>query len=472
MLENYLLWITKHEEITSSKDDDDDEEEEGKQQEEDIVGEIDLAEICDQCNRNCGELYCVDCDILYCKECDRSVHQFKVLQNHLPRIEANAKPKLASDICSVHKDEKLKFFCVTCDAPVCRDCKDSIIGKHHNHNLTSLESAVERANLEFREQIDSAVQLLNSGYKEAELNLVNARVSVQKVLMEMKRKRDVINSIHSDFHVKRLKYVEFQKELEQAFEQLVKLKIHPIKYFFATEEIKSGISKQFKEFEKIAISFDYHFSPFNFKTILSSLEFTSPKRKLPEIRFTKNSNFDASLILTSQGLRDQIVQWIDDPSFECSLLWRGSRDGFSSSVFHTQCDNKGATITIIKSSEGYIFGGYISVSWNSSGNYIADNQAWIFSLTNPSNNPGKFVSRNSNSYQVICNSPFGPTFGTNVFGGQYDIFISSDCNSNSNSYACPKSKAFDIQSFNMKGYGSFCNSLNCTVSEIEIYQIK
>ena len=44
------------------------------------------------------------------------------------------------------------------------------------------------------------------------------------------------------------------------------------------------------------------------------------------------------------------------------LCWRASRDGWNSIQFHSLCDGKGPTITIIKVGK-YIFGGFTSVSW-------------------------------------------------------------------------------------------------------------
>ena len=43
--------------------------------------------------------------------------------------------------------------------------------------------------------------------------------------------------------------------------------------------------------------------------------------------------------------------------------WRASVDGWAASTFHSGCDNKGPTVTIIKVGQ-YIFGGYASVSWS------------------------------------------------------------------------------------------------------------
>jgi hypothetical protein len=244
------------------------------------------------------------------------------------------------------------------------------------------------------------------------------------------------------------------------------LKIHPIKYFFAAEEIKLDLSKQFKEFEKISISFDFFLSLFNLKAIFNSveLEFTTPKLKIPKIRSINNSNLDSSLILMCKKHRDQINQWIS--SLQCSLLWRGSRDGFSSSVFHERCDNKGATLTIIKSSDGYIFGGYLSVSWNSSGKYISDSQAWIFSLNLPLINIAKFK----------CKLPGYAAWGTSgncpVFGGGHDIIVASDSNRNSKSYLMlGHSYDTSAQLYDSKFLNGSGKSGQISVSEIEVYQL-
>ena len=45
------------------------------------------------------------------------------------------------------------------------------------------------------------------------------------------------------------------------------------------------------------------------------------------------------------------------------LLYRGSRDGFAAECFHSRCDNKGPTVTIVKSGK-YVFGGFTEQSWN------------------------------------------------------------------------------------------------------------
>ena len=45
------------------------------------------------------------------------------------------------------------------------------------------------------------------------------------------------------------------------------------------------------------------------------------------------------------------------------LIYRSSRDGWEYINFHAHCDNKGPTVTVVKSGN-YIFGGYTEQSWN------------------------------------------------------------------------------------------------------------
>ena len=44
--------------------------------------------------------------------------------------------------------------------------------------------------------------------------------------------------------------------------------------------------------------------------------------------------------------------------------WHVKTDGWTASTFHSNCDGKGPTVTIIKVGQ-YIFGGYTDISWQS-----------------------------------------------------------------------------------------------------------
>ena len=63
-----------------------------------------------------------------------------------------------------------------------------------------------------------------------------------------------------------------------------------------------------------------------------------------------------------------------------TLLYRASRDGWKYADFHSRCDGKGATVTLFRTDDGRVCGGYTSVNWDSTGNYRTDAKAFVFSL--------------------------------------------------------------------------------------------
>jgi len=64
------------------------------------------------------------------------------------------------------------------------------------------------------------------------------------------------------------------------------------------------------------------------------------------------------------------------------LLYRASQDGGINKDFHWLCVNVGATVTLIKTKSGAIFGGYTSKSWTAdSEEVVEDTDAFLFSVT-------------------------------------------------------------------------------------------
>ena len=51
------------------------------------------------------------------------------------------------------------------------------------------------------------------------------------------------------------------------------------------------------------------------------------------------------------------------------LLYRASEHEYTGKSFHEYCDDKGPTLMVVKSSGGWIFGGYTTQSWSGDGIY-------------------------------------------------------------------------------------------------------
>ncbi|CAB4431912.1 unnamed protein product [Rhizophagus irregularis] len=132
--------------------------------------------------------------------------------------------------------------------------------------------------------------------------------------------------------------------------------------------------------------------------------------------------------------------WIDkkDKSlkmipYEFNLIFRASRDGNTAAAFHNKCNNKRATIIVIKiKGTNQIVGGYNPLDWEGSG-IIKDTQdSFIFNFTDFRDiNTGKIGRVTSASYALICNHQWGP-----IFGNGHDLSMYPD-NQNNKWYSNP-----------------------------------
>jgi hypothetical protein len=150
------------------------------------------------------------------------------------------------------------------------------------------------------------------------------------------------------------------------------------------------------------------------------------------------------------------------------LLYRGTRDGFGSSNFHSKCDQQSNTVTIILTTAGYIFGGFTPIAWEgpSSWTYKADNtgKSFLFSLKNPRNTEPKIFPLSDASKAIYCWPSCGPTFGNGC-----DIAVSNNCDQNTSSYtSLGRSYTNDT---GIDGKQVFTGEYNFQVKEIEIFTV-
>ena len=163
----------------------------------------------------------------------------------------------------------------------------------------------------------------------------------------------------------------------------------------------------------------------------------------------------------------QIKCWLleDGVSGDLELLYRGSLDGWKGSDFHAKCDDKGATITVIRSSDGFIFGGFADKPWKSSaGVWCESDKAFLFSLKSPSSEVGPTkmsIKQSECANAMYHDSSLGPNFGN-------DIHIANDANRNSNS-STNLGNTYELPSGQTDKF--LVGSKNFKVSEIEVFQI-
>jgi hypothetical protein len=147
------------------------------------------------------------------------------------------------------------------------------------------------------------------------------------------------------------------------------------------------------------------------------------------------------------------------------LIYKASRDGFDGNAFHSRCNNKGPTMTIIRSNNNYLFGGYTAIPWSSDGTYKSDTTAFLFTLTNPHNiPPTKYLIKPANVGNAVHhNGTYGPTFGSG-----HDMNLANASNSNNSSYTNFPAGFDDTTG---KGNNTFTGARNFTTTDIEVFKL-
>jgi hypothetical protein len=125
--------------------------------------------------------------------------------------------------------------------------------------------------------------------------------------------------------------------------------------------------------------------------------------------------FLTSNIISDADDKQQMKEWLASAgkTKQPKLLYRASRDGWAAADFHRLCDGKGATITVVKSSAGYIFGGYTDVAWGGDAGYKSSSVSYLYSLKDDAGiGPVKMsIMRDLTAYAVYHDETNGPMFG-------------------------------------------------------------
>ncbi|RGB33295.1 hypothetical protein C1646_761894 [Rhizophagus diaphanus] len=175
---------------------------------------------------------------------------------------------------------------------------------------------------------------------------------------------------------------------------------------------------------------------------------------LPPRKSQNNKRSESSIITTKHF--NLLSYWIDDGQetlpntlrngqYEYNLLLRGSKDGFGVEIFRTKCNNKGATLVIIKlKNSNKIIGGYNPIRWSGSGSYLNSDQSFIFSFYSNDLDSSKIIlSRVKDSfYAILDDNNRGQGFG---FGDLY-IFLKS-CKLKHYSTKIHDSETFEIDDY-------------------------
>ena len=194
--------------------------------------------LCDDCIDNSHAMsYCCECSIFLCSFCQKN-HQrrretncHKLIEigtnkSHDKMLHVPHKPMY----CSQHTDEKLKFYCHTCQILVCRDC---IVIGHKKHQLDDYVKVADSSKEELK-------QCLGSANKVVVIDEINNTIAKGNEMLQKIEKREVVvnKEIKKAFNV-----------LQATLESRCKALLNQSKEI--ANKKRKGVKNQLKAFEKL-----------------------------------------------------------------------------------------------------------------------------------------------------------------------------------------------------------------------------
>ena len=369
---------------------------------------LQLCEICPNSKyiRDLAEFECLNCDIILCYECRIRHLSNPRHQDHKIIPYTNiVQEKVELSLCNKHR-EPTKLFCETCIKSICVICaqydKD-----HENHKINTVKNIMESQTVELtgnirvcEEQIKVIEKLIGQmAYskqkleEEKKLFLDTATKTIDNLIQLINNKKEeIINYINKLFgnklenlenKLKNFKLVKNRYEYYRTMicdrdidilDRVIQIKklnktIFKIENLGLLNESNSKnscsqslfINEPYKETEKILKK--YSFLPITDITMESIIKIFNNSNILKKDYISKD------LIILLPKIKSGI------------LLYSTLTDGVSTITFHKKCDNKGPTLTLVKTVDGHIFGGYNPRSWISESMYNECDDSFIFSLS-------------------------------------------------------------------------------------------
>lgn len=121
-------------------------------------------------------------------------------------------------------------------------------------------------------------------------------------------------------------------------------------------------------------------------------------------------------VLLTPAQEEQVNRWIGTPFQTWTRCYSKSGNSGTATTFHSNCDNRGPSVTLIKLLNGKLLGGYTKIGWTMNGTYYLYGDSFLFSLSAVKKYP-----IGAGNYEVYHSSSYGPTFGSG-----HDIYVQSN----------------------------------------------
>ena len=352
--------------------------------------------------------FCEECKVYLCNKCTN--YHNGIFRNHHQHI---LNQDFNNIFIGVYKEEnhylKLEYYCKNHDILCCDSCISKLRGKgkgqHKDCDICFIEDIKDEKKNKLEKNIksledlyknlDNSINILKAIFEKINESKEQLKINIQKAFTKI---RNAINEREDQL----CKEVDNQynslfcnEDIIREWEKL------PDKIKISIEKGKS-INNEWNNDKKLAqliydcINIEDNIKKINLvngkikKCNLNKeeiIEFTSDEEIDDFINKIKNlGEISKKLDIDSVILeKDDLIKFNSLVSNyikinNINLLYRATRDGDSTNSFHNKCNNIRGTLMIVKTSKGFIFGGYTNEIWNEDKNYRKDDDAFCFSL--------------------------------------------------------------------------------------------
>ena len=434
-------------------------------------------------------IHCAKCEIYMCNKCE-IIHS-KLCQNHQTfKLDKNIEDIFTGLCKEKGHGIELKYYCKTHNQLICAAClckiQEDENGMHKDCQVCKLEEIKdEKCN-----KLKGNLECLEKLYETLEESMLKFKLIFEKI---NKNKEELNMAIQKEFTVIRNALNNREDELLLKVDNKFRDKFFNDKFIKESEKLPNKVKLCLEEGKKINLDNNHlnilihncinieknihdindiksniekyeNYNELEFKINEESNKVLDSIKNLGKIEEVKKTLEKSSIIKNDIEKQNTILKWIKEEinkdSIKFELIFKMSENGSKSKEFHKYCDNKGPTLTLIKTNKNKIFGGFTTLDWKSEGGDIYDKSkaTFIFSL----NLLKKYNMINSNKKAIKCGEKLGPTFGDWDIGFEKDMkkgesYANRSCNFLSNN--------------NLELTGGKGDSEKFDTEELEIYKV-
>ena len=297
--------------------------------------------------------------------------------------------------------------------------KNDIFNKSFS-NKYSVDEIKENKYFNMFDNLEEICNELSDRIKTKEIKLIeNINNLIFSISLPVNKIKEITFELNEDKKSDKDKINDLNELIIKLKEEINEIKINHIKEINELKninnkdinELKNIINNQNNEINEIKINHNKEINELKNINNNQNKEIKELKEQIKIwLNYKKNDldnilNIKDSLIINNNNEYNKLINnWINpDKEIKVELLYRLSRDGDQISKFHELCDNKGPTLTLFETIEGYKGGIYTLLSWDNYSCWKNDMDTFIFNL----NNRQKY-KKIKNELSIYCKNTSGP----------------------------------------------------------------